>query len=57
MYAEIVLTSANPSWIVTPVITVANDDTITNTNTYITITNNGSSTKAIQLNLGLLKME
>jgi hypothetical protein len=57
MYAEIVLTSANPSWIVTPVITVANDDTITSTNTYITITNNGSSTKAIQLNLGLLKME
>ena len=57
MYAEIVLTNANPSWIVTPIVTVANDDTITNTNTYITITNNGSSTKAIQLNLGLLKME
>lgn len=57
MYAEIVLTNANPSWIVTPVVTVANDDTITSTNTYITITNNGSSIQAVQLNLGLLKME
>jgi hypothetical protein len=57
MFAEIILTQANPSWILSPVVTCDNQDTVTNTNTYITITNNGSSAKAIQLTLGLLKME
>ena len=57
MYAEIILTQANPSWILSPIPTCANEDTVTSTNTYITIQNNGSSTTAITLNFVLLKME
>lgn len=57
MYTEVVLTQANPSWIMSPVPTCVNEDTVPSTNFYITITNNGSSTKAVVLTLDLLKME
>jgi hypothetical protein len=57
MYTEIVLTQANLSWVMSPIPTCSNEDTVPTTNSYISIINNGSSTKTITLTLSLLKME
>jgi hypothetical protein len=57
MYAEIVLSQSNLSWILSPVPTCVNMDTVLTKNIYVTIQNMNPTATAIVVTMNILKME
>jgi len=57
MYVELVLTASNLSWILSPVPTCVNMDTVKTNNIYMTVQNRSTSNTAIVINFSILKME
>lgn len=57
MYTEIVLSQSNLSWILSPVPTCVNMDTVLTKNIYVTIQNMNPTATAIVVTMNILKME